>query len=82
MQSDSLDLGAFDTKAGAEAGIELTLVHPKSGEPTPVVIRILGADSDTWYPESGQEEYTFGDITLTELARMVPLRVITFVPPV
>ena len=31
----------------------------------------FGADGDTWYPESGQE-YTFGDITLTDLAKMDP----------
>jgi proteasome lid subunit RPN8/RPN11 len=32
---------------------------------------LFGADADTWYPESGQE-YTFGDITLKELAKMDP----------
>ncbi len=49
MSTDSIDLNAFDTRAGAEAGIELTLVHPKTGEPlTFAKIRILGADSDAY----------------------------------
>jgi hypothetical protein len=50
--------------------------HPDSGQakaiekaegPEP-----FGAEGDIWYPESGQGDPTFGDITLTELARMDP----------
>lgn len=49
MQPDTIDLDHFDTRAGAEAGIEFTPVHPKTGEPLSAVkIRLLGADSDAY----------------------------------
>lgn len=44
----SMDLAAFDTVRSAEEGAELTVLDPKTGEATPVRIRLLGADSTTW----------------------------------
>ncbi len=48
MTDKTIDLGAFDTMKGAEAGYELTLIHPKDGNPTPAKIRVLGADSEAF----------------------------------
>lgn len=47
-QPEVLDLSALDTAKGAEQGYELTLSHPKTGEPTPMKITVLGADSDAY----------------------------------
>lgn len=45
---NGFDLAALDTSRGAEEGYTLTLVHPKTGEATPVTITVLGADSETF----------------------------------
>lgn len=42
------ELSDLDTARGAEQGYELTLSHPKTGEPTPMKITVLGADSDAY----------------------------------
>lgn len=43
-----MDLGEIDLAAAAEAGADLTVRHPVTGEPTDVVIRLLGVDSPTF----------------------------------
>lgn len=40
------DLPDFDTKTGANRGVELQLRHLKTGEPTERFITVLGKDSD------------------------------------
>jgi hypothetical protein len=50
--------------------------HPDSGQAKAIAeaegTEPFGAEGDIWYPESGQGDPTFGDITLTELSRMDP----------
>jgi hypothetical protein len=46
MTEKGLDLSALDTVAGANAGFEVMLYHPKTREDTGAVITILGRDSD------------------------------------
>jgi hypothetical protein len=40
-----IDLKDFDVASAAEAGSELTLLHPVSGEPLDIVITVAGQDS-------------------------------------
>lgn len=40
-----LDLDDLDVSAASEAGSNLTVLHPTSGEPTEIVIQIAGPDS-------------------------------------
>ena len=40
-----MDLETLDTRKGADAGFELHLTHPRTGEALPMVINLLGADS-------------------------------------
>jgi hypothetical protein len=41
----SIDLSVFDTKTQADQGIELEILHIKTGKPTGFRIRVLGEDS-------------------------------------
>lgn len=43
-----MDLAQLDTRKGAEEGFELQLAHPKTGEPLPGKITLLGQDSAVW----------------------------------
>lgn len=40
-----LDLDDLDVSTASEAGSDLTVLHPTSGEPTEIVIHIAGPDS-------------------------------------
>lgn len=40
-----MDLAQLDSIKGADAGFELRLKNPKTGEPLPMTITLLGADS-------------------------------------
>ncbi len=55
LNGKELDLDALDTGKGAEEGFALTLTHPKSGEPLPAKITVLGAESDAY--RSKQREF-------------------------
>jgi len=43
-----MDLATLDTRAGANAGFDVELKHPDSGDPIGAVIRVYGADSDAY----------------------------------
>lgn len=43
-----MDLSQLDTRAGAEEGAELVLLHPQTREPTDIVIRLRGEDSEAY----------------------------------
>lgn len=44
----ALDLAGLPSKATAEAGFEVRITDPKSGEKTGIRIRVLGADSEAY----------------------------------
>lgn len=43
-----MDLANYDLSAKAEAGSEVKILDPKSGEPTDIVITVVGSDSKTY----------------------------------
>jgi hypothetical protein len=43
-----MDLESLDVVSGANAGFDLQLTHPVSGNLLPLFVRILGADSDEY----------------------------------
>lgn len=43
-----LDLKTLDVQAAAEAGVEVSLVHPVTGEPLGISIRLRGADAPSY----------------------------------
>lgn len=46
---ERIDLAALDTRKGADAGFELQLKHPATGQPlTGWVLRVRGYDSDAY----------------------------------
>lgn len=49
-----LDLAAFDTRKGAEAGMDLALTHPQTGATLPATLQLLGADSDAWHEKQAE----------------------------
>jgi len=49
-----MDLSQLDTRAGAEAGFALRILHPISQEPLDIVITVRGEDSDA-YQEGVQQ---------------------------
>lgn len=47
-QTQTIDLATLDTQASSEAGAELELVHPATGEELGIFITLAGADSGQW----------------------------------
>lgn len=46
--SQVIDLATLDTQAASEAGAELELVHPATGENLGIFITLAGSDSGQW----------------------------------
>lgn len=47
-QTQVIDLATLDTQASSEAGAELELVHPATGDPLGIFITLAGSDSGQW----------------------------------
>lgn len=47
-QTQTIDLATLDTQASSEAGAELELAHPATGEELGIFITLAGADSSQW----------------------------------
>lgn len=47
-QAQPMDLGAFDTRKGAEQGFRVQLRHPQTDAPLAGWIRVQGEDSAAW----------------------------------
>lgn len=43
-----MDLAELDTRKGAEEGFELQLHRPQDGQPVPIWITVMGADSESY----------------------------------
>jgi hypothetical protein len=71
MDDETLDLSSLDVKAGAEAGFELQLTHPQSGDLLPIWITVLGADADT-YQHAVRRSNTRGLEMLSRRKRVTP----------
>jgi len=52
-----MDLTSLDTTAHAQAGADLTLDHPATGDPTDITITLLGADSEDFRKEKRRLEH-------------------------
>ena len=48
MTDQEIDLSSLDTTKAAEEGFELRLTNPKTGDPLPIWITVLGVDSEAY----------------------------------
>ena len=51
-----MDLDTLDTRSRANAGIDVILKHPETGEPLDIVITVLGRDSDAYADKVLEQE--------------------------
>ena len=54
MGQDNVDLGALDTRAGANAGFWLQLRHPGTNAPIAARLKLLGMDSQRYREKSNE----------------------------